>query len=57
MLQLIETNQVEVLNRRQTSEIKKKINLLEKRHELRELIRNPWESTLEEEADIEKVNK
>ena len=57
MLQLIETNQVEVLNRRQTSEIKKKINLLEKRHELRELIRNPWELTLEEEADIEKVNK
>ena len=56
MLQLIETNQVEVLNRR-TSEIKKKINLLEKRHELRELKRNPWESTLEGEADIEKVNK
>ena len=57
MLQLMETNLVEVLERRQTNEIKKNINLPETRlDELRELKDHVQESMLEEEEDIEKVN-
>ena len=57
MLQLMETNLVEVLERRQTNEIKKNINLPETRlDELRELKDHAQESMLEEEEDIEKVN-
>ena len=57
LLELIETNLLEVLGRRQTSEIKKNINLTEKRlDELRELKDHAQESMLEEEEDMEKVN-
>ena len=58
MLQLMETNLVEVLERRQINEIKKNINLAEKRlDEIRELKDHAQKSMLEEEGeDIEKVN-
>ena len=57
MLQLMETKLVEVLGRRQTSEIKKNINLTEKRlDELRELKDHAQKSVLEEEEDMENVN-
>ena len=53
LLELIETNLLEVLGRRQTSEIKKNINLTEKRlDELRELKDHAQESMLEEEEDM-----
>ena len=56
MLQLMETNLV-ALERRQTNEIKKNINLAEKRlDEIRELKDHAQESMLEEEEDMEKVN-
>ena len=57
MLQLMETNLLDVLERRQSNEIKKNINLTEKRlDELRELKDHAQELMLEEEEEMEKVN-
>ena len=58
MLQLMETNLVEVVGRRQASEIKKNINLTKKHlDKLRELKDHAQEPILEEQEDMEKVKK